>query len=225
MKPFKFPDLILDKQDKTSKYYPDYHWVECRNSIEKRNMPFDCFLLKRKNGYDYYMPIEQPYEICRRHNYPEEHLGNYITLNSENECKALVNLVPENVVMPTFDFIGSISPDKWLKIYCEIIKANPEKIKYLANYHFCVLPNDKYKNEKIFKQYYMICYPFIGMEFKDGMLQYIDGVWIDSSFYRKANYNNNIGNILMFDKSYHTPEYSTWVGIYPIIKVKHYSNQ
>ena len=71
----------------------------------------------------------------------------------------------------------------------------------------------------------MICYPFIGMEFKDGMLQYIDGIWIHGNFYRKANYNNSIGNILMFNKQYHIPEYSTWVGIYPIIKVKHNSNQ
>ena len=207
MKKINIPDLVLDEQDITSDIYPNsYHWVETNSSKEWRKEPFDCFFLKYEDGFEYYMPVMQSYEICRKYNHPDKHPGRFVTTNDEEDCKALASLVPENVVVPTFDFISSIPPSRWLDIYCEVVRANPDKLKTLSDYSFYVHPDDHYKDDPFFKTHCLICYPFLGMEVDGDILQYSKGVWQGSSvpysFHRRVD--KGVGNVLAYNRNYYS---------------------
>lgn len=217
-----FPDLLLDKQDKTSRDYPSYHWVELKSSKDNRQKTFDCFLIKSEDGYDYYMPFKQPYEIYREHNYPEEHIGSFVVTNDERDFKALVNLVPDNVVMPTLDLINSIPASRWVDIYCEIIKDHPDKINSFHNFSFFVTPDECYIDDDFYKTFCLVCYPFLGMTNERGIVKYSEGVWLgncpNSSFHRRVA--DGIGNILTFNRKYYDEYSKIRGGIIPIIKNK-----
>jgi hypothetical protein len=68
----KFPDLLLDKQDKSDEY--GYHWVETKYEDRRTQT---CILLREWDGKGYYLPLKAPYELCREDNYPRENRGNY----------------------------------------------------------------------------------------------------------------------------------------------------
>ena len=216
---FNIPGLVLDEQDMVSDTYPNYyHWVETNRSKEWRKEPFDCFFLKYEDGFEYYMPVRQPYEICRKYNHPDKHPGGFVTTNDEEDCKALASLVPENVVVPTFDFISSIPPSRWLDIYCEVVRANPDKLNTLSNYSFYVLPDDHYKDDPFFERHCLICYPFLGMEADGDILRYGEGVWqgpsVPASFHRRVD--KGVGNVLAYNRNYYD-DYDRTPGIPRVI--------
>ena len=213
----KFPDLILDKQDKSTRY-PDFHWEEINQSKERRANTFDCFYLTEDNNYNYYMSIEQPYTITRKYNYPSEHNGSYyITTSNESDFYAITSFLPNDIIMPTIDLVNSITPDRWLNIYCEIIKDHPEKINYLNQYSFYVFIDNNHKKQKPFSEYCAVCFPFIGLNFsKNGVLQYKEkGNWVNGSYYQRLE--NNTGNILLFRRGDY---FNGFTKIQPIIKIK-----
>lgn len=155
-----FPDLILNKQDRSS--VSGYHWVETKQLNDENRRHKLCALIKEGCGVRMYIPIGSPYEICREYNFPEKHLGRPIVEHGERECKAMVDLLPCNMFIPTLEFINTISAETWSEIYQDIIKECPDRIESLHRFNFFVLSdNEEYAG------YYLKCYPFCNIK-KDG---------------------------------------------------------
>lgn len=193
----KFPDLLLDKQDKSDK--DGYHWIE---TTFKDRRTQTCILLKEENGKGYYLPLDSPYELCKEDNFPREGHGNYVVGHSEREYKALKKFVPYNVFMPTLEFCNYISTKEWLDVFITIVTEFPEKIEDIANFSFFVGSENKLYNE-----YYLKCYPFMNIIKDDnGVLSYND----EWSWKIKDTHGirigeeckHNIGNVYFHKKEY-----------------------
>lgn len=186
-----FPDLILNKQDRSS--VSGYHWVETKQLNDENRRHKLCALIKEECGVRMYIPIGSPYEICRKYNFPEKHLGSPIVGHSERECKAMVGLLPCNMFIPTLEFINTISAETWLEIYQDIIRECPDRIESLHRFNFFVLSD----NEE-YARYYLKCYPFCNIK-KDGdNYSYGEkGFWLDSTF------RHAVGNVLKFERCYY----------------------
>ena len=182
-----FPELILDKQDKSDKF--GKHWVETVTS-KNSNKTHMCVLLKNESGLKYYLPIEMPYEIGREDNDGDSH---YAVMHKEREARALISFLKPNLFMPTLDFIKTVDANTWMNIYIDLVRCYPERIKALSDFSFFVLSDDeKYKDE------YLVCYPFLNICRDNNTYKYNDKDhdWINGDLERKE------GNIYLFRKKY-----------------------
>ena len=194
----KFPDLLLDKQDKSDKY--GYYWVETTYNKDRRTQA--CVLLKEEGGIGYYLPLKAPYELRREDNYPREGHGNYIIQYSEPEYNALKEIVPDNVFMPTLEYCNYISTKEWFNVFITIVTEFPEKINNIANFSFMVGSENK-----LYNGYYLICHPFVNIVKDDnGVLSYKDErTWIvkeTHSIKIGADYKDHTGNVYFHKKEY-----------------------
>jgi hypothetical protein len=193
----KFPDPLLDKQDKSDK--DGYHWIET-NYKDRRTQT--CILLKEENGKGYYLPLDSPYELCREHNFPREGQGMYFIGHSEPEYNALKKFVPYNVFMPTLEFCNYISTKEWLDVFITIVTEFPEKINDIANFSFIVGSENK-----LYNGCYLKCHPFNNIIKDDnGLLSYNDKwAWKikDSHSIRTGeDVISHVGNVFFYQKKY-----------------------
>jgi len=194
----KFPDLILDKQDKSNRY--GYHWVEISYNKDRRTQV--CVLLKEEEGIGHYLPLDAPYELCREDNYPGENLGNYFIQSSEPEYKGLVKTVPDSVFMPTLEYCNSISPKEWFNVFITICTEFPEKIDHITMFSFMVSSENK-----LYDGHYLICYPFINFikDENNKILYRNDHNWSvknTTNIKIDDNYVNHTGNVFFYKKEY-----------------------
>lgn len=210
----KFPDLLLNKQDKSDKY--GYHWVETTYKKEDRRTQV-CVLLKEEDGIRYYLPLNAPYQLCREDNYPREDRGNYIIRSSEPEYNALVKTVPDGVFMPTLEYCNNVSPKEWFDVFITICTEFPEKISNIAMFSFMVSSENK-----LYNGYYLICHPFVNfIKNENGKILYKNGYsWLvkdTDSIEINGNYVNHTGNVFFYKKEY----MDEWFGgnLLPIIVI------
>lgn len=194
----KFPDLLLNKQDKSAEY--GYHWIETTHSKDHRTQV--CVLLKEEGGIGYYLPLDAPYELCREDNYPRKNSGHYIIQSSEPEYNGLVKTVPDGVFMPTLEYCNSISPKEWFDAFITICTEFPEKIDHITGFSFMVSSENK-----LYDEYYLICHPFINfIKDKNGKILYKnDHSWSvkdTSNIKIDGNYVNHTGNVFFYKKEY-----------------------
>ena len=210
----EFPNLILDKQDRSKEY--GYHWVETNGSFKRHAQV--CVLLREEGGYGYYLPLKPPYEICREDNFPRPHSGHYVIQSSEPEYKALRHLVPSGVFMPVLEYCNNITPAEWFDAYIAIVTTFPDMIRNVADFSFMVGSCDE-----LYAGYYLICHPFVNMiKGDDGVLRYTDertwAVKETSSIKIDGEYRDHCGNVYFFKKEY----MEEWFGgsLLPVICVK-----
>lgn len=209
----KFPDLLLDKQDKSDKY--GYHWVETTYNKDRRTQ--DCVLLKEENGRGHYIPLNAPYELCRKDNFPREGHGNYIIQSSEPEYKGLMKTVPEGVFMPTLEYCNNVSPKEWFDAFITICTEFPEKINNIVNFSFMVSSENE-----LYNGYYLICHPFVNFIKDDnGVFSYKDErTWVVKDIHSikiGEDYKDHTGNVYFHKKEY----MEEWFGgnLLPIIMI------
>lgn len=210
----KFPDLLLDKQDKSDKY--GYHWAETTYNKDRRTQV--CVLLKEEGGIGYYLPLEAPYELCRKDNYPRENRGNYVIQSSEREYKGLMKTVPDGIFMPTLEYCNNnVSPKEWFDVFITICTEFPEKIDHIAMFSFMVSSENE-----LYKEYYLMCYPFVNfIKDKNGKILYNNkhtwSVKDASNIKIDGNYVNHTGNVFFYKKEY----MEEWFGgrLLPIIMI------
>ena len=209
----KFPDLLLDKQDKSDKY--GYHWVETTYNKDRRTQV--CVLLKEEGKMGHYLPLNAPYELCREDNYPRENHSNYIIQSSEPEYKGLVKTVPDGVFMPTLEYCNNVSPKEWFDVFITICTEFPEKIDHITEFSFMVSSENK-----LYDEYYLICHPFVNFtkDENDKILYKSDYSWLvkdTTSIKIDGNYVNHTGNVFFYKKKY----MEEWFGknLLPIIMI------
>lgn len=208
----KFPDLLLDKQDKSDKY--GYHWVETKYDKDRRTQA--CVLLKEEGGIGYYLPLNAPYELCREDNYPRENTGHYVIQHSEPEYNGLVKTVPDGVFMPTLEYCNNVSPKEWFDAFIAICTEFPEKIDNIAMFSFMVSSENK-----LYDGYYLICHPFINfIKDENGKILYKNGyksVKDTTNIEIDGNYVNHTGNVFFYKKEY----MEDWFGgnLLPIVMI------
>lgn len=193
----KFPDLLLDKQDKSDKY--GYHWIETKYKDRRTQT---CILLREENGKGYYLPLNPPYELCREDNFPREGHGNYIIQHSEPEYNALKEIVPDNVFMPTLEYCNYISTKEWFDVFITIVTEFPEKINNITDFSFMVGSGNK-----LYSGYYLICHPFVNIiKDNNGVLSYKDErTWVvkdTHSIKTYGGYKDHTGNVYFHKKEY-----------------------
>lgn len=194
----KFPDLLLNNQDKSDKY--GYHWVETTYNKDRRTQV--CVLLKEGERMGYYLPLNAPYELCREDNYPRENHRNYFIQSSEPEYKELIKTVPDGMFMPTLEYCNNVSPKEWFDVFITICTEFPEKIDHITEFSFMVSSENKLYNE-----YYLICHPFVNF-IKDGndkilyKNNYSQLVKDTSNIKIDGNYVNHTGNVFFYKKEY-----------------------
>ena len=208
----KFPDLLLDKQDKSDKY--GYHWVETKYDKDRRTQA--CVLLKEEGGIGYYLSLNAPYELCREDNYPRKNCGSYIIQSSEPEYKGLMKTLPDGVFMPTLEYCSNVSPKEWFDAFIAICTEFPEKIDNIATFSFMVSSENK-----LYDGYYLICHPFINfikdendkILYKNGYKSVKDTTNIEID----GNYVNHTGNVFFYKKEY----MEDWFGgnLLPIVMI------
>lgn len=218
----KYPSLTnFDKQDTSSKY--GYHWAddtkEYLKSMKVNNRIDDYFkssiLIKQDEQYDYYMPLENLYEIGEVPNCDEYYSAKCIHHGHE-ECEVLQNFMPENMFVPDIEFIRTISAEHWWNVYLELLKIFPEKNKNLYRFSFWI--RDGNINWEFYKMKCEICthegfkcYPFLNViRKKTGNIVYGDDTFIYLD--NKDHGQHAIENILSSSDDYGL--------ILPIIKIE-----
>jgi len=215
----EFPDIDLSKLDKCDEYgYKyEYHWEETKDKL-KRHIQ-SCVFLKEDNDYKYYLALNDPYEIYRKHNCPEQHKDEfYVVSSGETEYKILNKVVPDNIFMPTLEYCNSITPSEWFDVFTNIVTNFPEEINYIAKFSFLVVSDNP-----LYDGYYLVCYPFVNMSRDDnGNICYKkEWCWaVEDTHSIKINdeYVNHTGNVYFYEKNYTEDWFNR--SLLPVIKIK-----